>query len=234
MVMERIWPDQELPHSPNWWIRVILFNLAQLGVVILGGYTWDLYFHRWSLLNLSASVEHTALQGIICYIVSSFIYYWWHRFRHMSKTLWVVFHQIHHSPVRLETITAFYKHPAELVVNSILSGLIAYTLLGLSIEGAAWMTMFSALGEFFYHMNVKTPRWVGYIIQRPEMHRIHHERDKHTSNFGDLPVFDILFGTYVNPKTYEGPCGFREPRESKVLEMLLFRDVNTEISSEQP
>ena len=26
----------------------------------------------------------------------------------------------------------------------------------------------------FYHTNVRTPRLMGYVFQRPEMHRIHH------------------------------------------------------------
>jgi hypothetical protein len=48
-----------------------------------------------------------ALGGLIAY----FIFYWWHRWRHESDLLWRLFHQIHHSPQRLEVITSFYKHP---------------------------------------------------------------------------------------------------------------------------
>jgi len=159
-------------------------------------------------------------------LVSTFVYYWWHRFRHQSDFLWLGLHQVHHSPIRIETITSFYKHPMELVCNSILSGLISYTLLGLDLKAAGWVTAFSALGEFFYHMNIATPRWVGWFIQRPEMHRIHHERNVHHSNYGDLPIWDMMFGTYRNPPRYDGLCGFDEPRESMVGAMLLFQDVN--------
>ena len=31
--------------------------------------------------------------------------------------LWLAFHQVHHSPSRIETITSFYKHPTEIVVT---------------------------------------------------------------------------------------------------------------------
>ena len=234
MLAERLWPDQALPHSRHWWLRAILFNAAQLGVVILGGYAWDIYLQRISVFHLTTLSENVALQGMLAYFISTFIYYWWHRFRHMFDGLWLALHQIHHSPVRIETITAFYKHPLELVTNSILSGLIGYTLLGLTIEASAWMTMFSALGEFFYHMNVSTPRWFGYLIQRPEMHRIHHERDKHTSNFGDLPIWDLLFGTFRNPPRFDDRCGFDEPRESRVWDMMIFRDVNAKEKVSSP
>lgn len=214
-------------------MRAICFNLCQLAVVLLGGVLWDSYLQRVHLFNLPSLVNNEVLQGLYGYGVSTFVYYWWHRFRHQSDVLWLGLHQIHHSPVRIEAITSFYKHPVELIANSVLSGLISYTLLGLNISGAGWVTVFSALGEFFYHMNVATPRWVGFFIQRPEMHRIHHERNVHQSNYGDLPIWDMIFGTYRNPSTYDGPCGFDEPRESMVASMLLFRDVNAQAKGDR-
>jgi sterol desaturase/sphingolipid hydroxylase (fatty acid hydroxylase superfamily) len=226
MTLERLFPDQELPESPQWWLRAIGFNMAQLGTVLVGGMTWDLVLNRVSVFSLGSEFAEPAIQGLMGYVLSTFIYYWWHRLRHESDWLWRTLHQVHHSPIRLEAITSFYKHPFELVANSVLSGLIAYTLLGLTLEGAAWMTVFSALGEFFYHMNIATPQWVGWIIQRPEMHRIHHERGVHQSNYGDLPVWDILFGTYSNPSHYDGPCGFEDHGETRVKELLLCIDLH--------
>jgi len=58
------------------------------------------------------------------------------------------------------------------MTNSILGSLIVYTILGLSLKGGAIYTFSCALGEFFYHTNIRTPQWVGYIFQRPEQHRI--------------------------------------------------------------
>jgi sterol desaturase/sphingolipid hydroxylase (fatty acid hydroxylase superfamily) len=75
-------------------------------------------------------------------------------------------------------------------------------------------------------MNIKTPHWMGYIFQRPEMHRIHHERSKHYNNFSDLPIWDMIFGTYENPKKRDMTCGFKTERESKLIEMLRFKNVN--------
>ena len=75
-------------------------------------------------------------------------------------------------------------------------------------------------------MNIKTPRWVGYFFQRPEMHRIHHKRGVHYSNFADLPIWDMIFGTYKNPKDVNSPCGFKEERERKLMDMMIFKDVN--------
>jgi sterol desaturase/sphingolipid hydroxylase (fatty acid hydroxylase superfamily) len=224
---ERLWPDQQLPHAPRWWLRAVLGNFGQFLVVVLAGVSWDHVLRRASLFDVGGQGMPAWAEGLIGYGVASFVYYWWHRARHMSHTLWLGLHQLHHSPVRIETITAFYKHPLELVCNSVLSSATSYTLLGLTIDGAAWVAVFSAISEFFYHMNVHTPRWVGFFVQRPEMHRIHHARDLHTHNFGDLPIWDMMFGTYRNPPRYDGECGFAPPREQQVSDMLRFRDVHT-------
>ena len=87
---------------------------------------------------------------------------------------------------------------------------------------------FKELGEFFYHTNVKTPQWIGYIFQRPEMHRIHHEYDKYTNNYGDIVWWDMLFGTYENPKEFKANCGFDNEKEQRLLDMLKFKDVHKE------
>jgi hypothetical protein len=163
--------------------------------------------------------------GLLGYLLSTFVYYWWHRARHEVDWLWRGLHQVHHSPSRLEVITSFYKHPIEIAANGILTSLIVYTVLGLNFEAAAFNTLFSALAEFFYHVNVRTPRWLGYLIQRPEMHRVHHEAGAHRYNYGDLPIWDLAFGTFRNPEDQAGPCGFDRDKELAFGPMLLLRDV---------
>ncbi|MEL6181489.1 MAG: sterol desaturase family protein [Myxococcota bacterium] len=225
IALERLRPGWELPSVPGWARRAVLLNGCQLAMVFVAGWTWDRWLTSASLLGLDGQLPNW-LGGLLGYLVSTFVYYWWHRARHRSDWLWRIFHQVHHSPSRIEVVTAFYKHPMEILANGLLTSLIVYGLLGLSVEAAAWNTLFSAVAEFFYHINVRTPRWVGYIIQRPEMHHIHHARGQHSGNFGDLPIWDILFGTFINPETFDGECGFDGGKEQRLREMLLFRDVN--------
>jgi len=226
MLFERLVPDRVLPKVRGWWGRVVLLNAAQLGIVVLAGYTWDRWLSRASVFSLGSFGWAAPLQGVVGYVVASFVYYWWHRARHEVNVLWLGCHQLHHSPQRIETITSFYKHPVELIANSLLSGTLSYGLLGLTPAGAAWVTLYSAVAEYFYHLNVRTPRWVGFFVQRPEMHRIHHARGVHYGNFGDLPIWDMLFGTYRNPAEFEAPCGFAPEREARLGAMLAFRNVN--------
>lgn len=225
VAIERVFPDQKLPKVAGWWWRVALFNGLQIGVVVLAGYSWDRGLQRVSLFNFGEQLN-VAQGAALGYVVATFVYYWWHRARHQINTLWLACHQLHHSPARIEVVTSFYKHPVELLCNSLISSALSYTVLGLTVEQAMWVTAVSAAAEYFYHLNVRTPHWLGFLIQRPEMHRVHHERGKHFSNFGDLPVWDMLFGTFKNPPTYKGACGFCEERELRVGAMLAFENVN--------
>ena len=204
---------------------MLLINGAQLAVVLLAGISWGRWLSSASVFHLSQRVGDVSA-GLIAYFIATFIFYWWHRVRHESDFLWRIFHQIHHSAQRLEVITSFYKHPIEMVVNSVIGSLLVYTLLGLSLEAAAVYTLCTALGEFFYHANVRTPHWVGWFFQRPEMHRIHHEYGHHKNNYGDITWWDMLFGTYENPKTWNGRCGYEDEREQRLVDMLRFRDVH--------
>ena len=222
-LIERLKTGWVLPKVRTWWVRVVLINIAQLGVVLLAGVTWEHWFSAWSIFQLSDYVSNT-LGGFIAYFIATFLFYWWHRWRHESDFLWRMFHQIHHSPQRLEVITSFYKHPLEMIVNSIMGSLLVYTFLGLSLEAGAIYTFLTAIGEFFYHTNIKTPRWVGFIFQRPEMHRIHHQYNRHKNNYGDITWWDMLFGTYENPKEWTKTCGFTPQKEEQLIDMLKFKD----------
>lgn len=225
VVVERLWPANELPRVRAWYARVVLINALQGGIVVLAGLTWDRWLDAASLFRLRDHMS-VAPQAIGAYVVSSFVYYWWHRWRHTSHFWWNVCHQLHHSPRRIEIFTAFYKHPVEITINSLLSATITYALLGVSVEAGAVYTLMTAVAEFFYHWNVRTPRWLGPIFQRPESHRVHHKRSYHTNNYADLPLFDILFGTYENPTRPVAECGFTPDREDRFEDMLAFRDLH--------
>lgn len=224
-ILERLKPGWQLPAVPTWPKRVLMINAVQLLVVLLAGISWERWFASYSLLELSAHLGPVT-GGMLAYFIATFVFYWWHRWRHESAWLWRVFHQIHHSPQRIEVITSFYKHPGEMLLNSVLGSLLVYTLLGLTPAAGAIYTLCTALGEFFYHTSIRTPRWIGYFFQRPEMHRIHHQYGRHRNNYGDIVWWDWLFGTYENPEKFEATCGFDAHQEERLLDMLRYHDVH--------
>jgi len=224
-VIELLAPGRRWPHVTSWWLRAVALNGVQAAMVFIAGMTWDRWLQGVSLWNAENYFGQTG-GAVFGYLVITFIYYWWHRARHEVPFLWRWFHQVHHSPQRLEVITSFYKHPMEIVVNSMLSSTILYVLCGLSIEAAVLAILLTGLAELFYHWNVKTPHWLGYIIQRPESHCVHHQMGWHAQNYSDLPVWDMLFGTFHNPRTFEQACGFSDDRELRLGDMLLGDDVH--------
>jgi sterol desaturase/sphingolipid hydroxylase (fatty acid hydroxylase superfamily) len=226
-VLERVMPGWPLPVVKSWPLRVLLVNGVQLCVVLLAGLTWERWLSSASVFHLS-EVTSPEVGGMVAYFIATFIFYWWHRWRHEYNFLWRAFHQIHHSPQRLEVITSFYKHPGEMIANSIIGSLLVYTILGLSLEAGGIYTLCTALGEFFYHTNVRTPRWVGFFFQRPEMHRIHHRHGHHRNNYGDITWWDMLFGTYENPREWLHTSGFDDAREQQLPAMLAYKDVHDE------
>ena len=221
--LERSYPGRTLPKIRGWYWRAVLMNLLQLALIGLGGLTWNRYFRDQALFPLG-HWQSPILEGAFYWFVGTFIFYWWHRLRH-ANGFWVVFHQIHHSPSRIELLTSFYKHPVEIAADSIITGFFIYCVFGGSAEAGAWTSFFGAAGEYFYHSNIRTPHWVGWFLQRPEHHSIHHELDVHKYNFSDITWWDRLFGTFKDTNEFATQCGFPGKQEEKLLEMFCFKNV---------
>ena len=221
--IERIWPGRNLPHVRGWYIRSVFINLIQLTIILSLAKIWYDIFGRESIFQLSY-LDAPALEGFIGWFIGTLIFYWWHRIRHV-KGFWQIFHQVHHSPSRIEVLTSFYKHPIEIVTNSFLSAFILFPLLGCSMLGTFWYNFFAATGEYFYHTNYKSPNWLRYFIQTPELHSIHHQLDVHKYNFSDIPIWDRIFGTYKDTIKFMPRCGFPDKNEERFTEMLLFKNV---------
>lgn len=107
-------------------------------------------------------------------------------------------------------------------------------MLGLDARAAAVCTLLATLADLFYHANIRTPAWVGWFVQRPEMHRMHHESGRHEGNYGDLPLWDVLFGSLRKPEALPATCGFEPEREERLLEMLGGVDVHHDDRSRSP
>ena len=86
--------------------RAILINLVQVAITFATNHLWLDLLSGVSLFHL-ASLENANLQGFIGWLVGTFVFYSYTR--SPPSELWVVFHQVHHSPARVEALTAFYK-----------------------------------------------------------------------------------------------------------------------------
>ncbi|WP_404539660.1 sterol desaturase family protein [Dyella agri] len=222
--LERLTPGRTLPASRGWYRRALLINVVQLGITLATARLWIHIFGEASIFKIR-EWDKPFTEGFVGWFVGTFFFYWWHRLRH-AKGWWLIFHQIHHSPSRIEVVTSFYKHPIEIFSDAALSALVLYPLLGCSMIGAFWYNFFGATGEYFYHANIKTPRWLRFLIQTPELHSIHHEYGVHRYNYSDIPLWDRMFGTYKDTTEFATRCGFPGDAEQKLAAMLRFDDVH--------
>ena len=72
-----------------------------------------------------------------------------------------------------------------------------------------------------------TPRWVGLIFQRPEMHRIHHEHGRHRNNYGDIHVVGHAVRSLRESGALQRDLRLRDDaREQRLGDMLRWRDVH--------
>jgi sterol desaturase/sphingolipid hydroxylase (fatty acid hydroxylase superfamily) len=222
--LEAVFPARALPPVPGHRWRGLLALLTFFLVSSYLPYWVAPQLEALRLADLSAwGTLGGALAATLAYQAIGYAY---HRGLHASDWLFRVVHQVHHSAERLDAPSAFLFNPLDMIGWTLVSTL-ALSLLGVT-PGA--MVTFSLLGGFlamFQHANLKTPRLLGYFVQRPESHSHHHARGVHRNNYADLPIFDLLFGTFVNPKTFAAQTGYYDGASARVVDQLLGRDVTS-------
>jgi sterol desaturase/sphingolipid hydroxylase (fatty acid hydroxylase superfamily) len=225
LACERAWPGRGFPPRSGWqWLGVgfLLLSMA-IGTVLPLWLPLDwMASHRW-LDGTGLGVAGGALAG---FIVLELAVYAWHRAGHTFNLMWRGFHQLHHSPRRVDMAGALLFHPLETAAYALLPVVVTVLLLGLNPLAAAFTGCLFTFYSLFQHCNVRTPQWLGYLVQRPESHCAHHGLGIHYYNFADLPLWDIVFRTFRNPERYLGDCGFEGDRDRRIGPMLAFADVN--------
>lgn len=223
ILLEALFPARPLPKVRGWKARALVVFTCYFFLSSYLPLLWGESLAQFQLFNLETLNPFVgAAIGVLIY---ELLVYVWHRAMHRNHWLWRSFHQMHHSAERVDSFGAFYFSPLDIVGFTFLSSLSLTVVVGLSAQAVTYFlyaTMFLAVVQ---HINVRTPQWLGYIVQRPESHSVHHGRGVHHFNYSDLPLFDILFGTFRNPKDFVRESGFYEGASAKVPQMLAFRDI---------
>jgi sterol desaturase/sphingolipid hydroxylase (fatty acid hydroxylase superfamily) len=223
--VEARWPARPFPERRGWrWLGVgflLLTGVVSTVVPLLVDPAWA-GAHRW----LDGRALGVAGGTVVGYVALSGVAYAYHRAVHSVPLLGRLTHQIHHSPQRIDISGALLFHPLEMAIQVALQLFVTVIVLGLDPLAAALTGYVAAFYALFQHWNVRTPQWIGVLIQRPEAHCEHHRLGVHANNYGDLPIWDILLGTFRNPVRFEGRCGFEAPLDRRLGAMLALRDVN--------
>jgi sterol desaturase/sphingolipid hydroxylase (fatty acid hydroxylase superfamily) len=230
LALDLVYGARRQPTSRGWRLRGIAVAVLTYYVTLWTGQLWGRWLPAASLFDGAAlGTVGGALVGVLVY---ELVHYAYHRAAHSWNWLWRAGHQMHHSAERLDVFGANYMHPLDTALFTTWAVLVFFPLLGLSPEAAGLANLFLVFNAVFQHANVRTPRWLGFLIQRPESHAIHHARGVHASNYADLPLWDFVFGTLRNPgadqqdRELQPEQGFYAGASSRLLEMLAFRDVS--------
>jgi sterol desaturase/sphingolipid hydroxylase (fatty acid hydroxylase superfamily) len=211
------------PSVSNWKLKGASFALLYLAVGTYAPLLWDDWLGGHRLIAGESLPLWTQIGA--GFLLLELGVYAWHRTMHNVQPLWRWFHQMHHSAERIDIWGAFYFHPFDMIGWTLLGSLALVLGIGVSVEAAIVINLLASFCSMFQHANIRTPQWLGYVVQRPESHRAHHERGVHARNYGDLPLFDLIFGTFHNPKIFEGEVGFFEGGSKRMLPMLIGKQI---------
>jgi sterol desaturase/sphingolipid hydroxylase (fatty acid hydroxylase superfamily) len=226
IIYEAIRPARrDLPKVAWWKVKGIVFFVLTAVISSVLPFVWQGFVQKHALLDLSGL--GTVAGAAVGYVAFQLATYWWHRLQHTSSFIRRWSHQMHHSAERVDIWGVLLFHPFDVAAFAALTSLVYSFALGLSPTAVVVANLYGIFASFLQHANIRTPRWLGYIIQRPESHGIHHQRGVHGYNYADLPLWDIVFGTFRNPAVWREQAGFYDGSSKKIGAMLVGRDIST-------
>ena len=210
---------------PNWWPQVVflivLGNLATAGFFTAINHV-QFYAAVSPLWQFWAGLPYWV--GLSCAVFYyTFCQYWLHRAQHASEFLWRACHQMHHAPSRFDLSSADYQHPLSPVVT-LASHFFLFVAAGFSLPQFLIAATTHGVLNKVQHLHIRTPRWFGYFLYRPEDHRLHHSSVN--TNFGLIPLWDWIFGTYRECSAQVEAVGFPEEGQAQFWKIFFFRRVS--------
>jgi sterol desaturase/sphingolipid hydroxylase (fatty acid hydroxylase superfamily) len=186
-----------------------------------------------------------ALFGIYFALVWDFFATFAHYLKHKIPVLWE-FHKVHHCAEVLTPFTAMRRHPVEIVISALITGV------GISLALMVWSAVIGmpetthqvggvVLAVYLWRLlgyNIRhTHIWISYgpfwnrLLVSPAHHQLHHSREQrhYDCNFGHIFTFwDRLFGTLYQPvegEAFEFGIECEENAELNTLAALYIRPI---------
>lgn len=228
-VMERVrpaWPVNRLKDLKVDMLSFAFALAANRGVTrIIGTVAGDV-----TPRSLRGGVEY--LQGLpsavriaVAILVVDFTVYWIHRSQHTFETMWRT-HAWHHSIEEMYWFAGFRTSFFHSLLNNIPQVVIPVTLFHLSPAEAGIGYSIGVFIQFVEHTNWNLSFGpLNWLLVTPDYHRIHHAATLHRGKniAGAFRIWDMLFGTYVDPTTVppDFALGLGEEIERKRIPRLL-------------
>lgn len=176
--------------------NIAIGTAERLSQLFLAGYfAWVLhYIHtRYALFDIEANLFTWAL----LFVLTDFLWYWYHRLSHTVNLLWGA-HIVHHQSEEYNLTVSFRITAFQALVRFFFY--LPLPLLGFT--GEMILVTFSICGiyQFFIHTRlVKRLGLLEEILVTPSHHRVHHGSNEAylDKNYGGVfIIWDRLFGTF--------------------------------------
>jgi sterol desaturase/sphingolipid hydroxylase (fatty acid hydroxylase superfamily) len=192
--------------------RVKLYNLADTIVNAACGIserTFSIFLDSLLFVLFSSifnnlalwQIPVTPLTWILLLVVMDFIWYWYHRWGHVTRFLWAI-HSLHHQSEEFNISVGFRISIFQTIFRSTFWLILPF--LGFAPEAIFSVLVFHGVYQLPLHTQV-VPRlgFLEYIFVTPSSHRVHHgvNNEYLDKNYGGVfIIWDILFGTYAAEK----------------------------------
>lgn len=224
VIAEAVIPARKLPIVKYWKLKGITAFFIYFFISSYLPLIWSDHLAEYRIFDLTFLGNYWG--GLTALLIYELGVYGWHRAMHKNNFLWRVFHQMHHSAERVDTYGAFFFSLMDMIGFTFLTSLAMVWVAGFTAQATIYAIYGATFLAVIQHTNIKTPQWIGYFFQRPESHSLHHAKGIHGFNYSDLPLFDLIFGTFRNPKEFSQEIGFYYGASSEIGKMLLFKDIN--------
>jgi sterol desaturase/sphingolipid hydroxylase (fatty acid hydroxylase superfamily) len=206
--LERMFPRHRQPLRRTG-LRTDVFHFLFTGLLntaaIIAGVVVVIVLLSWARIDATASwlaAQPGWIQGAVAFLVFEVFGYWYHRLSHTVSFLWR-FHAVHHSSATLDWLSAPRLHPFEGFFGFLVIAPPMYVL-GVPAQAIGAFGVVTQLWAIVLHANIRwRMRPLDGIWGTPEYHHWHHSNhpEARNRNFsGLLPVIDMVFGTYYQPK----------------------------------
>jgi sterol desaturase/sphingolipid hydroxylase (fatty acid hydroxylase superfamily) len=223
-IADHIGKRTAFPDVRFWRVMGAISFVLYFAIATYAPFLWDSWFGSHQLVD--GSLLPFWAQIVAGIFIIEFGIYLWHRTMHSMDWLWRLTHQMHHAAERVDIWGAYYFHPVDMLGWALLNSVCLVGIFGMTPEATLVVAIVTTIPGMFQHLNIRTPHWLGYFVQRPESHLIHHQRGVHAFNYGDIPLPDMIFGTFRNPPEWEGRNGFYDGSSHELGRLLVFQKIS--------
>jgi alkylglycerol monooxygenase len=173
-------------------------------------FVFDWIYRHWAIGHFAASWYN----WIFLFLLTDFVWYWYHRAGHRVNIFWGV-HVVHHQSEDFNYTTSGRITVFQAIARGLFWSLLP--LAGFPPQMIATLLLVHGAYPFFTHTQlVGKLGFLEYFMVTPSHHRVHHSSNKEylDKNYGDvLIIWDKLFGTFAEEKT-EISYGLTQPLNS--------------------